>query len=180
MSRPKTSNPRGLTPKQQRFVLEYLIDLNATQAAVRAGYSARTADRIGPELLGKTWIAEAVQKAQEERAKAAGITAERILLELSRIAFGTQKDLAKWDSDGVSLLSSESLGDDQAAIVAEVSQRSTESGTSLKIKTHDKTKALELLGRHLGMFEDRVNVTGLGDLAARLAQARARAGNGQA
>lgn len=52
-----------LTPKQAMFVKEYLIDLNATQAAIRAGYSARTADRIGPELLGKTSIAEAIQKA---------------------------------------------------------------------------------------------------------------------
>ena len=68
-----------LTPKQQRFVDEYLIDLNATQAAIRAGYSAKTADRIGPELLGKTCVAEAIAKAKNKRAERTGVTAEKVV-----------------------------------------------------------------------------------------------------
>ena len=58
-----------LTDRQQRFVAEYLIDLNATQAAIRAGYSKKTADRIGPELLGKTCVSEAIQAAKAARSK---------------------------------------------------------------------------------------------------------------
>jgi len=78
---------RGLTPKQQRFVEEYLVDLNATQAAIRAGYSARTAEWIGPQLLGKTHVAEAVRAGRESLSKRTEITQERVLQEYARLAF---------------------------------------------------------------------------------------------
>lgn len=68
-----------MTPKQERFVQEYLVDLNATAAARRAGYSARTADRIGPELLGKTCVAEAIATAKAQRAEETGYTARWVL-----------------------------------------------------------------------------------------------------
>ena len=68
-----------LTDRQQRFVAEYLIDLNATQAAIRAGYSKKTADRIGPELLGKTCVSEAIQAAKAARSKRTEITQDRVL-----------------------------------------------------------------------------------------------------
>lgn len=68
-----------LTDKQTAFVREYLVDLNATQAAVRAGYSERTASRIGPQLLGKTWVREAIEKAQAKRARRVEIKAEDVL-----------------------------------------------------------------------------------------------------
>jgi phage terminase small subunit len=73
---------RPLTPKQERFVNEYLVDLNATGAAIRAGYSRKTANRIGPELLGKPWVAEAIGRAKDERAKNVGIDAAWVLQEL--------------------------------------------------------------------------------------------------
>ncbi len=69
----------ALTPKQKRFVAEYLVDLNATAAARRAGYSAKTADRIGPELLGKTCVSEAIQQAIREREKRTEITQDMVL-----------------------------------------------------------------------------------------------------
>lgn len=73
---------RPLTPKQQAFIREYLLDLNATQAARRAGYSAHTADRIGPELLGKTCVARAIAQAQAARADKLEITAAWVLEKL--------------------------------------------------------------------------------------------------
>ena len=76
---------KGLTDKQRAFALEYLIDFNATQAATRAGYSTRTANKIGPELLGKTRIMEAIQAAQDARAKRTGITVDKILLDIDAI-----------------------------------------------------------------------------------------------
>lgn len=76
----------ALTPKQERFVQEYLVDLNATQAAIRAGYSAKTASRIGPELLGKTCISEAIQKAIKKREKRTEVTQDYVIEKLREIA----------------------------------------------------------------------------------------------
>lgn len=72
----------GLTDKQKRFVDEYLIDLNATQAAIRAGYSEKTANRIGPELLVKTCIQDAISKAKAERSERTKITKDLVVKEL--------------------------------------------------------------------------------------------------
>ena len=76
----------SLTAKQARFVEEYLIDLNATQAAIRAGYSARNADKIGPELLGKTRVAAAIQDAKETRSERTGITQDEVIQGLKKEA----------------------------------------------------------------------------------------------
>ena len=76
----------ALTPKQERFVQEYLVDLNATQAAIRAGYSEKTASRIGPELLVKTCISEAIQKAMKKREKRTEVTQDYVITKLREIA----------------------------------------------------------------------------------------------
>ena len=81
----------ALTEKQKRFVSEYLVDLNATQAAIRAGYSQKTADRIGAELLGKTWVAAEIQKEIKKREQRTNITQDRVLEELAAIAFARVK-----------------------------------------------------------------------------------------
>lgn len=105
-----------LTPKQERFVAEYLIDLNATQAAVRAGYSARTAASQGARLLKQSGVARAVQAAQQARAVRTEITQDRVLQELARIAFfdirrlyradGSMKDPCELDADTAAALAS--------------------------------------------------------------------------
>lgn len=77
-----TEKEGKLTPKQMRFVEEYLVDLNASAAARRAGYSAKTANRIGPELLGKTCIRDAIEKAQVKRSVRTGITQDDVVKEL--------------------------------------------------------------------------------------------------
>lgn len=164
----KTAGAKGvlrhsqLTAKQALFVQEYLIDLNATAAAERAGYSRKTAAQTGFENLRKPEISAAVQAAMQERARSTGITQERVLNELARVAFGDKRKLMKWGPSGVSLVDSESLADDDAAQVSEVSETTSATGGSLKLKTHDKVKALELLGRHLGIFTDKTELTGAG------------------
>jgi phage terminase small subunit len=150
--------------KRQRFVEEYLIDLNATQAAIRAGYSAKTARSIGQENLTIPDIQNAIDAALAERAKKTEITADRVVQELARIAFVDFRQVTSWGPDGVRLLSSDELSDDEAAIVSEVSETTTETGGSLKVKRYDKLKALELLGRHLGMFIDKKELSGPGGL----------------
>lgn len=152
----------GLTPKQARFVDEYLVDLNATQAAIRAGYSAKTAEWIGPQLLGKTHVAEAVAERMKARSERTEITQDRVLAELAKIAFADQRAVMEWGPNGVRLRDSTLLSDDEAAIVSEVSESVTASGGTLKLKTHDKVGALKLLGEHLGMFKQKVEVTGEG------------------
>lgn len=77
----------ALTEKQKRFCDEYLIDLNATQAAIRAGYSVKNADKIGSELLGKTRVSETISRKIAERSKRTGINQDRVIQELARIAF---------------------------------------------------------------------------------------------
>lgn len=151
---------RGLTPKQVAFVAEYLVDLNATQAAIRAGYSAKTAGWIGPQLLGKTHIATSIEAGKAARSARVQISADAVLRELGRIAFADPRKVMEWGPDGVRLLSSEDLSEDDAAAVAEVSESTSEHGGSIRMKKHDKVKALELLGRHLGMFVERHELSG--------------------
>lgn len=150
----------ALTAKQQRFVQEYLIDLNATQAAIRAGYSAKTAEVIGHENLRKPKIAEAVEKAMAERAKRTEITADRVLQELAKIGFANMSDYTTWGPRGVTLKDSSKLTPEQTAAISEVSETVTESGGSIRFKLHDKISALEKIGRHLGMFKEKVELTG--------------------
>ncbi len=151
--------PRQLTRRQQRFVEEYLIDLNATQAAIRAGYSAKRASEIGHQLLQKTTVAAAVDKALAIRSRRTGINQERILLELARIALVNASDVINMDEATVD---DGAAREDTAAIASvRVKVIPTKGGniTEREVKLHDKLKALELLGKHLGMFKDRVDVS---------------------
>ena len=147
----------GLTMKQKAFVAEILVDLNATQAALRAGYSAKNAMHIGYQLLQKTLVQEAIQKAQVNREKRTEITQDRVLAELGKIGFSDLKDFVEFGPDGVSLKQD---ADVDGAVVAEVSETATQLGSSKKIKLHDKMKALELLARHMGMLNDKLAITG--------------------
>ena len=143
---------KGMTPKQERFVQEYLIDLNATQAAIRAGYKEKTANEQGARLLTKVSIKQAVNVALEERAARIEITQDKVIKELARVAFADPRKIFIWGPGGVILRDSNDLTDDEAAAVSEVSETTTENGGTVKAKLLDKLKALELLGKHLGMF----------------------------
>lgn len=144
---------KGLSEREKRFVQEYLIDLNATQAAKRAGYSEHSARAIGSENLSKPDIQEAIQEAMEKRSKRTQVSQDRVVLELARVAFSNIRKYVSWGPNGVDLGYSENLEEDDAACVAEVSETVTEAGGSRKFKLHDKIKALELLGKHLGIYK---------------------------
>ena len=151
-----------MTPKQSRFVDEYLIDLNATQAAIRAGFSAKSAHVTASRLLSNAKIAAAVASAMTSRSKRTLIEADAVLAELARIGFSDMRKFATWGPSGVSLLNSAGLDEDSARCVAEVSETTSKDGGSIKFKLHDKPSALVSLGKHLGLFQDGaapVNVT---------------------
>lgn len=111
----------ALTAKQNAFVQEYLVDLNATQAAIRAGYSKNRAGEIGYQLLQKTTIQDAIKEAKERREARTHITQDFVLNELYKIATQTADD-----------------------------------GNDSSLKYSNKLKAIELLGKHMAMFTDKV------------------------
>lgn len=151
-----------MTDKQIKFCDEYLIDLNATQAAIRAGYSTKTAGAIGSENLGKPQIRAHIDKAMAQQSKRTGVNADRVIRELAKIGFVNAKKVINFDT---ATIMSDASDDDTAAIASvKVKTIPTPDGDGVEreIKFADKTKALELLGRHLGMFNDKLNITGEG------------------
>lgn len=148
---------RKLTDKQKKFVEEYLIDLNATQACIRAGYSVKTANEQGAQNLAKLSIQEAISRAMAERSRRTGINQDRIVQELARIAFVKITDVV--DSDGE--INTNASDDDLACIESyKVEDSDSVNGSSSKreVKLASKIKALELLGKHVGMWNDKIQV----------------------
>jgi phage terminase small subunit len=158
----------ALNARQQRFVREYLIDLNATKAAIRAGYSKKTAYSIGNENLNKPEIAAQITAAQQKRADKLEITADRVLEELGRIGFANMADYMRSNADGDPYLDFSGLTREQAAALAEVTVEDFKDGRGddardvrrVKFNLADKRAALVDVGRHLGMFKDRVEHSG--------------------
>jgi phage terminase small subunit len=160
-----------LTAKQRVFVREYLLDFNATQAAIRAGYSAQTARQTGSENLSKPYIAAEIERALAERG---GITRTRVVEELAKIAFSDIGKVVTWGPEAavirtpengaaikrtesrITLLDSDEIEDDARGAVAEVSQGAN---GALHVKMHDKVAALDKLARVLGMYRIKVDVS---------------------
>lgn len=147
----------ALTKKQKLFVEEYLIDLNATQAAIRAGYSPDTAYAIGSENLRKPEIRACIDKAMAERSRRTGINQDRVLLELAKIGFANIRDVV--DPETAKILPNAKQED--LACIQSIKIKPNEWGTEREIKMYDKKAALVDIGRHLGMFKDKVEVSGL-------------------
>ena len=148
---------KKLTDKQKKFVEEYPIDLNATQSAIRAGYSPKTANEQGARLLANVSIQEAISKAMAERSRRTGINQDRIVQELARIAFVKITDVV--DPDGE--INTNASDDDLACIESyKVEDSDSVNGSSSKreVKLASKIKALELLGKHVGMWNDKIQV----------------------
>lgn len=152
-----------LTDRQDRFCEEYLIDLNGTQAAIRAGYSVESAGSIASELLKKPNIRARIDTAMAERSRRTGVNADRVLRELGRIAFLNPADVIDFRTAEVKADASE---DDLVAIAGmkvkyvprkdfdEDGEPIIEQAIEREVKLCDKLKALESCGRHLGMFKD--------------------------
>ncbi len=160
--KPPSDATRPLTARQQRFAEEYLVDLDASAAARRAGYSARTAGQIGYQLLQKTSIRQAISAGQLRLRRKAEVSAERVVRELARVGFadprplfrpdGTLKDLSELDGEAAAAV---------ASLVIREEYRGTGRGRRVvartkKVRLWNKVSALEQLGRHLGLFPDRV------------------------
>ena len=148
----------ALNPKQQRFCEEYMIDLNATQAAIRAGYSVATACEQASRLLANVKISREIERLQAIQSRRTGITADRVLIELAKIAF-VDPDRVINANDGT--VKTDASADDRAAIQGvKVKQSTSQTGDSFEaeVKLYDKTRALELLGKHLGLFSDKVDL----------------------
>lgn len=148
-----------LTDKQKRFCEEYLIDLNATQAAIRAGYSPETAAEIGSQNLTKLNIRTRIDAAIAERSKRTGVTADRVVRELAKLAFVNATDVI--DTQHGAVLENASREDTACISAVKVKTKTGEdfTETEREIRLCDKTKALELLGKHLGMFSDNVKLS---------------------
>ncbi len=148
-----------MTDKQKKFVEEYLIDLNATQAAIRAGYSPTTAGSIGQENLTKPEISKAISKALAERSKRTGVTQDRVVRELAKIAFLDMTQVV----DDHGRIRDDATPEDRACIESiKYKSSSGDQGESVEreVKVASKLKALELLGKHLGMYSDKLNIEG--------------------
>lgn len=152
-----------LNHRQTRFVAEYLIDLNATQAAIRAGYSRKTAAKIGDENLRKPDIAREIKRAMDARAARSEVTQDRVLKEIAKLAF---LDIAgAFDADGALLPLKDMDPDVRAALAGlEIAEITNDEGIAIgrvkKIKLADKIAALTLLARHMGMLNDKLKVQG--------------------
>ena len=140
-----------LTAKQKKFVDEYLIDLNATQAAIRAGYSKKAANRIASDNLSKHDIQQYLQECQKKLQNKTEITQERVINELASIAFSKGTDYATVKNGCVTIKDTDKLTENQKAVISGV--KSTPYGVEIKLT--DKLKALELIGKHIGMFKDK-------------------------
>lgn len=156
-----------LSPKQARFVQEYLVDLNATQAAIRAGYSERTAKQIAGENLTKPDVMAALALRQKVLQAKVEVTQERVLRELIRIGFSDLRKVATWGADGMTLIESDALDNDTAMAIQEVAciKRTRrydnddddpiiQEEVQTKAKLYNKLDALEKLGKHLGLFRE--------------------------
>ena len=155
--------PDTLTPRQARFVEEYLVDLNATQAAIRAGYSEKTARDIGCENLAKPNIADAIAEAQRDRSDRVQVDQDDVLRELLSIA---KSDVRKLLTDAGYLASPGQWDDATAAAVSSIEVVTRPSGEVdedgnreiehvHKVRLWDKNSALEKLAKHLGMLVER-------------------------
>lgn len=147
-----------LTAQQQRFVDEYVVCLNGGKAAKAAGYSEKHGQhyQAASVNLRIPKIYEAIDRALAAKSERIGLKADRVIRELMAIAFSDHRRVMRWGDGGITFFPSEELDDDTAASIAEITERSVETQRGYKVeqrvKMHDKTRALDLLGRHLGVF----------------------------
>lgn len=140
-----------LTPKQQRFIDEYLVDLNATQAAIRAGYSEKTARQLAARLLTNVNIQAELQKKQGKLQGKLEITQEKVLQELASIAFANGADFAQVvRGAGVYITPTDQLPPEKLPAIAGIK----EGANGIEVKLHDKVRALELLSKYLGILDN--------------------------
>lgn len=146
-----------MTDKQKIFADEYLIDLNATRAYRKAYPNCKkdsSADAAARKLLGNTRIQKYISDRMEERQKRTEVTQDRVLQELAYIAFARVTDYATVRDDVVKIKNTDELTEEQIRAISGIK----EGKFGIELKLNDKEKALELLGRHLGMWNDKLDI----------------------
>jgi phage terminase small subunit len=146
----------GMTVRQAAFAREYAKDLNGAQAAIRAGFSARSARRLATRMIKNPVVVAEVHRRLKRLSVQADVTVDKVLRSLALVAYGDLSSVIRIENGRVVVVDTDALSPDQRAPLAEIS--STDSG--VRVKLHDKVKALELLGKYLAMFTDRHEVTG--------------------
>jgi phage terminase small subunit len=162
----------ALLPKRELFCREYLKDLNGAQAAVRAGYAPSTANVNVSWWLADPEVQAFIAELAAERNKKLGIEADDILEELRKIALADPA--CAYDEDGAFKRDIHQIPVHVRKNIASI--KTSQNGQITEVKFHDKLRALEMLARHLSLFNDKVKVEGLDDVAERILQARKRAG----
>lgn len=173
---------RNLTKKQELFVAAYLLTLNATKAAESAGYSKRTADKQGSQLLAIPRIAKEIAEKTQKRCEKLDISAEKVLGELKKCAESNMFDFYHIDEHGRPHIDLTNVTREQAAAIQEVNTETFMVGrgenkrevTVVRVKLWDKPKANELLGKHLKLFTEKLEVSGSVSIADRIAKGRQR------
>lgn len=185
-SAPKTPTESApLNPKQEQFCQEYLVDLNGTQAAIRAGYSDKTANEQSSQLLAKLHIQARVAELQAARGQRLEVTQDQVLREFAKLAFANMQDFITVQPDGTAYVDLSKLTREQAAALQEVVVDEYTDGRGktarevkrIRIKLADKKSALDSVAKHLGMFVERLQVDlTAGALEQAIARGRKRAG----
>lgn len=174
----------GLNDRQQRFVQEYLRDLNGTRAAIRAGYAPKHAGDYAAQLLSKPQISDEIARAKAERAARAGIDADRVLEEIRAVALAKLSDVAEWDASSFKPYPSHETDPETGERREAIDTRAVKSVTyktitittdygerttvEQSITMHDKLGALDKLAKHLGIVVDRKEITGAGGEAVQV------------
>ena len=162
---------RGLTPRYRQFVREYLVDLNATAAAERVGYSHKRIRQRAYELMQKPEIRDAIEEEMAKRAERTKLKADQVIEELAHSGFANMLDYMTVQSDGTAFVDLSKLTREQAAAIAEITVDQYTEGRGddahpvkrVRIKLNDKLAALTKLGDHLGMWKQRIAVGGDAD-----------------
>ena len=159
-SRPVDRGRKGLTNRQKMFIHEYLKDFNGIRAATAAGYSKKTAKTIADENLTKPIINEEIQRIMNIRAKKLGISTDRILQEVAKVAFAKITDFVRWNGKVLEIIPSDEIDPDFAAAISSISIRNNAHGPQIQIKLHNKNEAIQMLMKHLGLLIERHELTG--------------------
>lgn len=165
-----------LTEKQRRFCLEYIVDLNGTQAAIRAGYVAKNAAHQACRLLAKEAVRAEIARLKAARSVRTEITADQVLRAMAQVAFGDIRGM--FNHDG-SMKPPHEWDDETAAAIAAMDVVTASAGRGMvenvsKIKRSDRLRAMEMLARHLSLFNDKADTDPTINLADRLRRAKQR------
>ncbi len=146
----------GLSAKREEFCQQYLVDLNATQAAIRAGYSRKTARSQGQRLLTNVDIMARIEQLKDERAERTRVTQDKVLTELARLGFSNMRDFMEWGPSGVRIKSSDELSEDDSAAVTQLKftpGKGLFARDTIELKLGHKDSALRMLAEHVGLFD---------------------------